>query len=146
MGLPEGANGARPEAFLTTLLINTFGRESFFVIFVVERAHWILPKPPPPGAPPRIYIANDTFLNGDQDTLFCLLEDKGLIPYENVHVHVYPDFSLEGQRKRPQFNSVNTKLREKGLKYAMIYPARLYVQMDDQSHFFDSPEEAHTWL
>lgn len=57
VGLPEGSEGLDPPSFLENLLITNFGREAFSSTFVVERAHRLVTRPPPPGAPPHTFIA-----------------------------------------------------------------------------------------
>lgn len=55
------AEGANLALFLKDLLINAYGRETFSKSYVVERAHRMVPKPPPQGAPPSAFITK--FLN-----------------------------------------------------------------------------------
>lgn len=44
------------------------------------------------------------------------------------------------------FGGVQQKLRAMGLKYMMLYPAKLKVLHESQSHFFVTPEEVWDWL
>lgn len=44
--LPEGAEGKHPTTFLEQLLINTYGRDAFSPMLVVERAHHVPARPP----------------------------------------------------------------------------------------------------
>lgn len=48
IGIPEKEEGTDPATFLENLLIQSYGREAFSVMFAVERAHRI------PGRPPRL--------------------------------------------------------------------------------------------
>lgn len=136
IGLPERIEGKDPAEYLENLLIITYGREAFSVVFAVERAHRIPAKPPPTGAPPRTLIAK--FLNfKDRDKIMRLTREKGNIRLENVAV--YLDFSIEVQRKRSQFQDVKRRLRLLHLKYAMLFPARLRVEEDDRVQFLRLP-------
>lgn len=145
IGLPEGAEGSAPEVFLENLLTSTYGRNQFSAMFAVERAHRILPKPPPPGAPPRTFIAK--LLNyRDRDVILRLTRDKGPISLGNAQLSVYPDFSVEIQKKRAVFTSVKKRLRDLNYKYAMLYPAKLKIITDNKSHFFTSAQEVSDWL
>lgn len=145
VGLPERAEGSSPETFLENLLISTFGRDQFSVMFAVERAHRILPKPPPPGAPPRTFIAK--LLNyRDRDVVLRLTREKGPILHDNAQISVYPDFSVEVQKKRALFLTAKKRLRELNLKYAMLYPAKMKITVDGRSYFFSSPQEVFDWL
>lgn len=66
--------------------------------------------------------------------------------YENVKMMLFPDYSMETQRQRRNFDHVKAQLRTKGLKYNMLFPARLKVVDGESSKFFTSPEEATRWL
>lgn len=145
IGLPETAEGNDPARFLENFLISNFGRDAFSVMFAVERAHRIPARPPPQGAPPRTLIAK--FLNfRDRDKILRLTREKGNIPHTNTHVAVFPDFSNEVQRQRSRFQDVKRRLRVLHLKYAMLYPAKLRVECDGRTHFFEDPELASTWI
>lgn len=145
IGLPERIEGKDPAEYLENLLITTYGREAFSVMFAVERAHRIPAKPPPTGAPPRTLIAK--FLNlKDRDKIMRLTREKGNMRLENGHVAVYLDFSSEVQRKRSQFQDAKRRLRVLHLKYAMLFPARLRVEEDDRVQFFETRTTAMAWL
>lgn len=70
----------------------------------------------------------------------------GEISYENAKLSFYPDFMTEVQKKRRQFSQVRAWLREKELKYAMLYPTRLRIQDQERTHFFTIAEAASDWL
>lgn len=145
IGLPEKEEGADPATYLETLLLKTYGREAFSVMFAVERAHRVPARPPPPGAPPRTFIAK--FLNfRDRDKILKLTRERGNIQIGNSQIAVFPDFSSEVQRKRAQYQEVKRRLRTLHLKYAMLFPARLRVEEDGKVQFFDDPAAATAWL
>lgn len=111
MGLPEGVEGTTPEVYLENLRTSTYGRAQFSVMFAVKRAQRILPKPPPHGAPPRTFIAK--LLNyQDRDAVLRLSRDKGSIPLGNAQISVYPDFSVEIQRRQALFTTAKKRLRD----------------------------------
>lgn len=58
IGLPEGVEGGDPTTFLETLLCDTYGREAFSPTFLVERAHCMLGRTLPTGAPPAHLLQN----------------------------------------------------------------------------------------
>ncbi|KAL7378180.1 hypothetical protein ABVT39_009894 [Epinephelus coioides] len=47
--------------------------------------------------------------------------------FNNVRVHIFPDFSTALLQKRQEFDPVKKKLRDRDLKYSLLYPARLRV-------------------
>lgn len=146
VGLPEGAEGSDPPTFLENLLISTFGRPEFYPSFVVERAHRLAARPPPPqGAPPRTFIVK--FLNfRDRDTILRLTRLKGNIPFRNSEIKVFLDFSAVVQKKRAHFTEAKRQLRIRHYTYAMLFPASLRVVGDGRAHFFDAPEVVFAWL
>lgn len=48
VGLPEDMEGSFPETFAEETLIQLLGHQTFSSALVVERAHRILPRKPPP--------------------------------------------------------------------------------------------------
>lgn len=146
VGLPKGAEGSDPLSFLENLLISTFGRPEFSFSFVVERAHRLVARPPPPqGAPPRTFI--EKFLNfRDRDAILRLTRLKGNIPFKNSKIKVFTDFSAEVQKKRVLFMEAKCQLRIRHYTYAMLFPARLRMVGEDRAHFFDTPKAVFAWL
>ena len=56
-------------------------------------------------------------------------------------MYIYPDFSAAVREKRRLFNPAKKRLRNLGIKYALLYPAVLRVVADDDvSLLFRSPE------
>lgn len=81
-------------------------------------------RPPPPGAPPRTFIAK--FLNyKDRDAALRMAREKGNIPHGNGKIAIFPDFSADVQRRRQNFTEVKRKMQLKHLKYSMLFPAKL---------------------
>lgn len=145
IGPPEGAEGKDPTTFLEQLLINTYGREAFSPMLVVERAHRMPARSPPQGAPPRTFIAK--LLNyKDRDAALHLARERGNIPFGNVKIALFPDFSAEVQRRRQTFMEAKRRLRNMHFKYAMLFPARLRVEHNDRASFFEDPVELTAWI
>lgn len=66
--------------------------------------------------------------------------------HENAKIMIFPDYSVETQHLRRTFDQVKAHLRTKGLKYSMLFPARLRVVDGESTRYFTSPEEALQWL
>lgn len=98
-----------------------------------------------PEPPPRTFIFH--LLNfRDRD---LVLREARKVPehrYENAKIMLFPDFSIDTQRLRRTFDHVKAQLRNKGLKYSMLFPARLRVIDGETTRYFTSPEEASHWL
>lgn len=88
--------GLSPEAFLENLLISTYGRDQISFMFAVERVHRILPKLPPPSAPPCTFTAK--LLNY---RVLCLTRQMGPILHDNAQILVYPTSQWRSKRNMP---------------------------------------------
>lgn len=99
-----------------------------------------------PARPPPRELTHHTFIAKflkykDQDAALRLAREKGNIPFGNVKVAIFPDFSAEVQRRRQSFMEAKRQLRNHHLKYSMLFPARLRVEEDGWVLFFEDPEE-----
>lgn len=56
VGVPERVEGKNPVAFIEAWLTDTFGCYTLSPMFAVERAHRVPVRPPPQGAPPRLFF------------------------------------------------------------------------------------------
>lgn len=146
VGIPKRAEGKNPLAFTENWFVSTFGDQSFSKMFAVERAHRVPAKPPRPGEPPRPFLFK--VLNfKDRDAILQHARAKGdLMKIDNARISFYPDFSAEVQRRRAKFTEVKKPLRKYAVTYAMLYPAKLRVATNDETHFFENPATASAWL
>lgn len=145
VGLPEGTEGAEPTSFTEKLLRELLPQAVFSDVFVVERAHRMPATRGPPGAPPRTFILK---LLNFRDRDLVLRESRKIeqLRYEGAKLMIFPDFSIDTQKQRRSFDQVKMNLRNKKIKYSMLFPARLRVQDGERVRFFTSPEEASQWL
>lgn len=145
VGLPEGVEGRDPEAYTEHLLRTLLPQAPFSTHFAVERAHRMPSVRGPPGAPPRTFIFR--MLNfRDRDLILREARRAGELRSENAKIMLFPDYSVETQRQRRTFDQVKAQMRTRGLKYSMLFPARLRVVDGETTKFFTSPEEASRWL
>lgn len=142
VGLPGGQD---PEAYTEQLLRTLLPQAQFSTHFAVERAHRMPSVRGPPGAPPRTFIFR--MLNfRDRDLILKEARKVGELRSENTKIMLFPDYSVETQRQRRTFDQVKTQMRTRGLKYNMLFPARLRVVDGETTKFFISPEDASRWL
>ena len=146
IGFPEKIEGRNPVDFIEQWLLQAFGKEAFSPMFTVERAHRVPARPPAPGAPPRPFLFK--FLNyKDRDAVLRLARlNPAALKIDNTKVSMFPDFSADLQKQRAKFMDVKRRLRDLDLKYAMLYPARLRLEVHGAVQFFDSPSAAAQWL
>lgn len=108
---------------------------------MIERARRVPTCPLPPGTPPRSILVKLLHYR-DRDSILCSSREKGEIILNGHKVAIYPDFSLEVQRKRLQFVYLKRRLQNLKIPYSMIFPAKLRVSALGSSHFFDLPKAA----
>lgn len=145
VGLPECAEGQNPVVFAETFFKQLLGLQQLSPVYVVERAHRVPTGRRPAGAWPRAFLFR--LLNfRDRDLILAEARKHPELKHDNAVIHLYPDFSLELQKKRRSFTDVRRRLREKNLVYSMLYPSRPKVIHRGASKFFDSPVEAADWL
>lgn len=145
VGLPEGVEGSDPTAFTENLLRSLLPQAQFSPFFVVERAHRMPASRGAPGAPPRTFIFR--LLNfRDRDLVLREARKLDALRYEASKIMIFPDYSVDTQRLRRSFDQVKLNLRNRKIKYSMLFPARLRVQDGETVRFFTSAEDASHWL
>ncbi|CAM4718188.1 unnamed protein product [Leuciscus chuanchicus] len=78
----------------------------------------------------------------DKLKILRLAREKKELMYQGSRVFIYPDFSYGLTQKRRLFDPVKKKLREMGIRYALLYPSTLRIHIGDEDHLCNSPEEA----
>lgn len=53
---------------------------------------------------------------------------------------------METQRQCRSFDSVKAALRSKGIKYSILFPAKLQMVDGETVRFFTAPKDAAAWL
>ncbi|KAL1252306.1 hypothetical protein QQF64_020102 [Cirrhinus molitorella] len=74
------------------------------------------------------------------------LSANGDLRYEDSKVSFYQDFSASVIRRRKEFNAVKQRLREMGVRYAMLYPAKLQVSIGNSSKVFETVAAVSQYL
>lgn len=145
VGLPEGAEDSLPAAFAESLFKNLLSLPDMPPTYVDERAHRVPMGHRQEGAPQRPFLVQ--FLNfRDRDMILAEAQKHSELPYENTKVMLFPDFSAKVQKRRKSFNEVRCRLREKDIKYSMLYPSRLRVPHKGTVRSFDTSMEASDWI
>mgnify|MGYP002804537231 CR=1 FL=1 len=70
-----------------------------------------------------------------------LAREKGNLQHEGVKFAIFPDCTIQIKETWRTFLDVKKQLRKEGLSYAMLYPARLKITIDDKRHICSTPQQ-----
>ncbi|KAL6461401.1 hypothetical protein MHYP_G00295450 [Metynnis hypsauchen] len=124
IGVPEGLEGPRPTSFMESLLLDVFGSDSFTKPPAIDCAHRSLAPMPKQHKPPRPMIVRLHHFQ-TRERIFQLAREKGQLQFQGNGIHIYPDFSADVARRRAAFTAIKPHLREAGVEYGLLFPARL---------------------
>ncbi|KAJ1092833.1 hypothetical protein NDU88_005943 [Pleurodeles waltl] len=143
-GIPEGKEGKNPTQYVEEWL-KSIAEDRLSVHFVVERAHRIPSRKPPPGAPAHPLIAR--ILNfRDRDTILQIARELDPIIVDSARISCYPDYTMIVQKRRTSFQGVKQRLRAEGITYAILFPARMRISYNQKTLFFETPDLVCAWL
>lgn len=126
VGLVEDVEGKNSTVFAEELLRSLLPVAHLSPYFMVERVHRLPPQPGPQGSPARTFIMR--LLNfRDRDELLRAARVAGELTYGNNRLMLFPDFSIETQKLRRSFDPVKAGLHSKGIKYSVLFPAKIRV-------------------
>uniref|UniRef100_A0A8C4RI41 L1 transposable element RRM domain-containing protein n=1 Tax=Erpetoichthys calabaricus TaxID=27687 RepID=A0A8C4RI41_ERPCA len=94
---------------------------------------------------PRSFIVRFERLRCKLDVM-ALLRHKQEIIFENNLIHIFPDFSPSTAAKRTAYIDIKKLLRKADIKYSLLYPIKLKVEVQDQYYIFLSKEETEKEL
>lgn len=139
IGIPEGAEGNDARLFMTTLFKKVAGDAVQDLDLELERAHRSLGPQPPHGSKPFI-VRFHNYLHKERVLLWA--KKNRDVSYEGKPIRIFEDFSAALAKKRASFNKVKSSLYKDGIRFGVIYPARLRMTINGQTRIFDSAEEA----
>lgn len=143
VGLPEGLEGKNAREFMTNLLSELLG-DSLTEPPELDRAHRSLrPRPHAEESPRPLIIRFHRYIV--KETVMSWAKSHKDMSYKGHKIKIYEDFSTEVAKKRAAFNKVKSLLYQKGVRFGMLYPARLRVSRNGVERIFDSPEAAETF-
>lgn len=134
LGLPESTAISRMGPYIENLLRTLFG-PVLSSVMTVDRTHHSLGPRSAPGASPRPIIAR--LLNyADRDSILREARTWGTITHEGNTLLFFPDYTPAVQVARREFIPTKKLLHEPSIPFAMLYPAKLKVMHNGQTHFF----------
>lgn len=145
VGLPENVESGRPTEFVEKFIPNLLGADNFPAGIKVDRAHRTGPLPPK-GGRPRILIAKIHHYPV-KEMILRLARQHSPLKYEGVHIiSFFPDFTAEVLSQRRAFDGVKRKLKEAGIRFGMLFPARLLVTHGTNKKIFGSVSDAELFV
>ena len=144
INIPEGSERGRdPTEFISDLLMENLGAGVLTRPPELERAHRSLaPKPGPGGRPRPFVICFHRFQEREKVLRWARQHE---LKHRETTLRVYPDVSAITAKKRAAFNKIKQALYQKGIKFRLLFPARLQVSYEDESFTFETPEDAHAF-
>lgn len=143
VGLPEGAEGSDTVGFLERWLPEVLGPENFANPIIIERAHRLQDRRDRNA--PRILIMR--FLNSkDKDKVLQVVRAKGKVKYDEREVKFFQDIARETHLNRRKFYEVKQQLKSMGIRYGIIFPAKLRVTHEGRDRIFENPPEVENFI
>ena len=125
VGLAEDTETGQPVEFLETWLPRILNMTTKASHIKLERAHLTLaPKPDPNRSPGSLLLRFHAFR--DKQSVMeaaCRASQDAGLTYNRSRVSFYSDFFLTVMKKRKAYHAVKQRLRERGMPYAMLFPA-----------------------
>uniref|UniRef100_A0A671TXN8 L1 transposable element RRM domain-containing protein n=1 Tax=Sparus aurata TaxID=8175 RepID=A0A671TXN8_SPAAU len=113
---------------------------------VLDRSHRALLPAPRQGDRPRVIVARMHYFQ-DCANILRLAREKQQIKLDGMTISVYPDYTARIARARAGYNGVRQQLRGlEGVRFGILYPARLRITHNNQERIFTTPEEAQTYI
>uniref|UniRef100_A0A3Q1C035 L1 transposable element RRM domain-containing protein n=1 Tax=Amphiprion ocellaris TaxID=80972 RepID=A0A3Q1C035_AMPOC len=141
VGVPE-SQGCSP-ASVSALLKQAFDLKEAPLL---DRAHRSLLPVPGRGSPPRVIVAHLHYYQ-DCTNILRLAREKQRIKMSGMNISVFPDYTAKTAKARAAFNDIRRQLREiEGMKFGILYPARLRITYQNVEKTFSTPEEAQTYI
>ncbi|KAK7884430.1 hypothetical protein WMY93_027553 [Mugilogobius chulae] len=146
VGLPEGSEGTNAVSFMTSWLPELVHERFKGGAVKIDRCHRApAGRPSPPGQRPRPMLVK---LHNFQDKVRIMRAARKTQPliFRGSTISIFGDFSAAVVKKREEFSSTKQRFREKGISYAMLYPAVLKIKHNGQEKVFKHPEDAARYL
>ena len=145
VGVPEGSEGQDATKYMETWLREVIPQATHTQFFSLERAHRVPARRPPPGSYPRPIVMRLLHYR-DRDAILSEARKRRDIRIGDAKIMFFPDYTLAVQHQRNSFMKVKRKLREINYRYSLLFPARLRVEAQGKTHFFEDPQHVWDWL
>lgn len=142
VGVPEGkeAGGMRP--LLEGILRCVLGLNDAAPAPEIERAHRALRPIPNPGERPRHIIMRFLRWNDRDEVMKAIARAKGKLTWDGHDLRMFQDIPVEIQRQREKYRDLRSVLRRENIRHGILYPARLIVTIDNETHIYKDYKDA----
>lgn len=138
VGFPEGVEGRDGVSFLQEWLPKILKINMFFEI---ERCHRTLQPRPAEQDRPRALVIHLLRIKSLPPP-----ENKKKLEYGNSTIMIFRDVSTALYKRRKAFTDLKKLLRRCDIKYSLLYPATLRMDLPGGRRSFTSPNSAETYL
>lgn len=148
VGLAEDTEKGQPADFFETWLPRVLKLTTKAGRIKLERAHRSLAPKPEPNKRPRSLLLRFHAFRDKQRVMEAARrasQDGGLI-YNGSRLSFFSDFSSAVMKRRKAYDAVKQRLRERGIPYAMLFPATLQVTHGDSRKRFVNPGEVQAYM
>lgn len=130
LGIPESTESGRPTEFFSNLLCKVFGSEILPSPPEIDRAHRSLAPKPAQGERPRPVILR-LHRYQTKELLIREARRRGKLEFQGHSIRILEDYSPEVLNRRAEYKDVMATLYKRGLKPALLFPARLRLTLPD---------------
>ncbi|KAI2645890.1 LINE-1 retrotransposable element ORF1 protein [Labeo rohita] len=146
LSLPESIKGPRPTAFFSQLLVDVLGSQVLTSPPELDRAHQSLAPEPAPGQRPHPVILRFHSFQ-IKDLVIRESRKKGELLYDGHKIRIFEDYCPEVLKLRAEYKDVMSSLYKRGLKPALLYPARLRITLPNgEKKWLASVSEANDFI
>lgn len=148
IGIPEGAEGPDPVAFMSSFFSEVLGSDVFPSPPVLDRAHRIGPKPSDNQASgkPRVFIVCFHYYSDKERASRWGAVNRRQLFYREGKIYIFPDYNASTAKKRAAFSNMRRCLRDKDVQFSLRFPAQLRVVYGGEKLQFDCPNKAQRWF
>lgn len=145
VGIPEGVEKGNPTEFMSNFFFEVLGPLGLESPPSLERAHRAAGAKPGADERPRAMILKVHRFQVKERILRLARQQDKLI-FHGSRVHIFPDFSVDIMKRRASYNTVKNQLRAAGVRYGLLYPARLRVSFNGTDQVFLTPQAAENFF
>ncbi|KAI4890319.1 hypothetical protein NFI96_032092 [Prochilodus magdalenae] len=142
IGILEKMEGADPTNFMTELLLETVSSDYFQHRPILERAYRLGQAVAAGGTDSNKLRLFQSF----QDKERVLRRSRDGVSFRGHNIRFFQNYSADLPLQRAAFRAVKAALYKEGVRFNMLYPARLRVVSKDGFKIFETPEAAQAFL